>query len=313
MQDLFDSIQLKYLLHLDACYFLGVPPFCHGSFSDGKDLEIRLLQAGVHVFVEKPISVLPPEEFKDYVTMVTKVSQERGCLVSVGYMLRYHPAVRRIKEELTKHGRPLNAINVRYASTYTNIAKPFWWDKTQSGGPIVEQATHFCDLIRYFGGEVVLDSITGYSIPPSSSPQNLGYLASLPSIVQEANIPLENDVPRSTQCVWQFTAGGIGTLTHTLLLHDLKYETSIDIWCDGLRISLTNVYFPECTLTIRRSGSNQESVEKFPEADPYLEEDRIFIEAILSGKSDGIESLYEDATKTYELSWAIRRATDKRE
>lgn len=263
--------------------------------------------------MEKPISVLPPEEFKDYVTMVTKVSQERGCLVSVGYMLRYHPAVRRIKEELTKHGRPLNAINVRYASTYTNIAKPFWWDKTQSGGPIVEQATHFCDLIRYFGGEVVLDSITGYSIPPSNSPQNLGYLTCLPSIVQEANIPIENDAPRSTQCVWQFAAGGIGTLTHTLLLHDLKYETSIDIWCDGLRISLTDVYFPECTLTIRRSGSNKESVEKFPEADPYLEEDRIFIEAILSGKSDGIESLYEDATKTYELSWAIRRATDKRE
>lgn len=290
---------------------IGVPPICHGSFSDGKDIELKLLQAGVNVFVEKPVSVVPPEEFKDYVAAVTKSAKENGCVIGVGYMFRYHPAINRIKEELIKYGRPLIAINARYACTYSNVRKPFWWDKERSGGPIVEQATHFCDLIRYFGGEIVQESIKGYSIPSSTTPADTGYLTSVPQIVKDAHIPIERMAPCATQCVWQFSAGGIGTLTHTLVLHDHQYETGIEIWCDGLHMTLVNPYLPQCTLKIRRSGNIEESVETFPNVDTYLEEDRAFLQAVLL--KDGtnlIRSTYEDAAKTYELSWAIKRATE---
>jgi predicted dehydrogenase len=292
--------------------FIGLPPACHGSFEDGKNIELELLRAGIHIFVEKPISVLLPEQLKEYVAAVTREAEERKCIVSVGYMFRYHAAVERVKEELNKWGRPLLAMNLRYNAAYANMTKKFWWDKTHSGGPIVEQCTHFCDLIRYFGGEVQLDTLKGYSVPTSignSDPNHVGYLASMPEVVKEANIPKENLSPCATQCVWKFINGGIGAMTHTASLHDHQYETALDIWCDGLRISLCNIYLPSCTLKIRKSGSIEDTVEVFPSVDPYLEEDKIFLKAVSSGDAGLVRSSYEDAAKTYELSWAITRAT----
>ena len=293
--------------------FIGVPPFCHGSLSQGLDTELQLLAAGVHVFVEKPVSVVPPEEFQSYVSAVEESARKNGCVIGVGYMFRYHPAIERIKEELSKHGRPVVALNARYSCTYSTMNKPFWWDMSKSGGPIVEQGTHFCDLVRYFGGEVVFDSITGVSVPPPASPDSAGHLSSIPQVVQAAGIPEELQVPRATQCTWRFQqGGGIGTLTHTVTLHGDRYESSLDIWCDGLRITLHEPYHPQCELRIRRSGDDRETCETFPTADPYLEEDRAFFNAVRSNDMSYIRSPYSDAAKTYQLTWAIRRATDKR-
>lgn len=35
------------------------------------------------------------------------------------------------------------------------------------GGPIVEQATHFIDLLRFFGGEIAQESIKAVAVGPS--------------------------------------------------------------------------------------------------------------------------------------------------
>lgn len=36
--------------------------------------------------------------------------------------------------------------------------------KSRDCGPIVEQATHFVDLSRYFGGDVDLDSVQAHAL-----------------------------------------------------------------------------------------------------------------------------------------------------
>ena len=51
-------------------------------------MELQLLKAGVHVFVEKPVSLQPPEIFLPYVQMVEELRKEKGLIVSVGYMFR---------------------------------------------------------------------------------------------------------------------------------------------------------------------------------------------------------------------------------
>ena len=102
--------------------------------------------------MEKPVSVQPPEEFTAYVDAIRKLQEERGLVVSVGYMFRYHPGVEKIRDLLQKFGRSPMIVNARYNCAYSELDHPFWWDKAKSGGPIVEQATHFCDLLRYFGG-----------------------------------------------------------------------------------------------------------------------------------------------------------------
>lgn len=55
----------------------------------------------------------------------------------------------------------------RYSCPYNNIAKPQWWDTQKSGGCIVEQATHFVDLMRYLsGGDIVQESIQAVAVGP---------------------------------------------------------------------------------------------------------------------------------------------------
>lgn len=265
------------------------------------------MEAGVDLFIEKPVSVAPPEEFGTYSTAVVRSQQEHGLVVSVGYMFRYHAAVDKLCDLL--RGRKVMVLGASYNCAYSQIDHLFWWDTTRSGGPIVEQATHFCDLVRYIAGEVEWSSVKGCSIPASDAPASAGYLSALPTVVQETAIPLEKQVSRATACCWKFEHGGLGTLTHGVTLHGQRYEATIEVWCDGLRLTLEDLYFPECRLRVRESGSDQETVYSFPYADPYLEEDRAFLAAVRARDTSLIRSSYEDAAKTYQFSWALRRAS----
>ena len=289
---------------LFVCLFAGLPPNCHGSFD--KDIELQLLQEGVHVFVEKPVSIVPPNEFKEYVSRVEAVSREKNLLVSVGYMFRYHPAVVKMKEVLAEYAKPIMAINARYSCTYSQIDRPFFWDIAQSGGPIVEQATHFCDIIRFLGGEVDVHSIMGSCIRQTS---DIGQLMSVAEPVRQAEIPVDRQIPVVTQSIFAYQRGGLCSITHTATLQGKSYEANIDVWCDGLRMTLLEPYSPQCALSIRYPDKDTPIVYSYPDADPYYTEDKVFLDAVRAGKGSGIKSPYGDAASTYYLTWAIRMAT----
>ena len=74
-------------------------------------------------------------------------------------------------------------------------------------GPIIEQATHFCDLVRYLGGEVRSESVQGTSVPYSSDPSSPGYLSAVPGNINEAALQPSQRIPR-------FTTGFISTVGH---------------------------------------------------------------------------------------------------
>ena len=104
--------------------FIGLPPSYHGSIDNPKaDIELQLakvlicrpssdqrqdhkhatlqisrskagcLQAGMNIFVEKPLSVRPVEEVDRLAAELKKVQEQNGVTIAVGYMLRYSPAV----------------------------------------------------------------------------------------------------------------------------------------------------------------------------------------------------------------------------
>ena len=64
---------LKSGLKVDAA-FVGTPPSTRGSL--GNPVELQLLQAGIHSFIEKPLSVTPPEPFAEYVAATEKGNRE---------------------------------------------------------------------------------------------------------------------------------------------------------------------------------------------------------------------------------------------
>ena len=120
----------------------------------------------------------------------------------------------------------------------------------------MEQATHFCDLMRYLGGEVKAGELSALCVEASNSSGAAGHLTSVPEAIQEESIPPSQRVPRLTTAHWRFESGGVGTLTHGVTLHGKKYETSIDVWGDGLRMALEDPYTPECKLRIRQGQHN---------------------------------------------------------
>ncbi len=62
---------------------------------------------------------------------------------------------------------PVKFVVGRYCSTYNHIKKKQWWSTLESGGCIVEQATHFVDAMRYLSGsELQKDSIRAVAVGP---------------------------------------------------------------------------------------------------------------------------------------------------
>lgn len=277
---------------LDAV-FIGVPPFAHGSFEH--PVELKCVRAGVHCFIEKPLSVLPVDDVSAYMQAVLDTQAEQTVLVSVGYMFRYHTAIQRMKSLIQEHekhsGSKLQYLQFAYKTAYSHSYNVNWWRKERSGGPTVEQATHFCDIARYIGGDVRPGSIN-VKVLCDNHPSGAGRLHAVPKAVKEDEVPTEERIPRLTVAHWQFECGALGQLSHGVMLHGRKYESQIEAWADGLRITITDPYTTDCCLRYRRGDTDDETVEHYGAGDPYLSEDLAFIHAVRSGKSPAIATQY---------------------
>jgi predicted dehydrogenase len=290
--------------------FIGVPPNAHGGTAPPTDTELACAAAGVHMFIEKPLACVPPEELTP-VAEALSAAADKGLIVSVGYMFRYCKAVEAMQAILAQAAGPPRAVVARYACAYSEIRKTEWWDVRCSGGPIVEQATHFVDLVRLLGGEADPASIQGVRIAPASAAAELGDMPQLDNGRKvDEPVPVESRSPRCTAAVWRLAGGGVASLTHGALLHKKKYESELEVWGDGLRMVLADPY-GQCQLSVRSPHGEQTEVMDFAGDDPYLSEDRAFVQAVRSGDPASIRSTYADAMKTYELTWAIRRAGEK--
>lgn len=287
--------------------FVGVPPVAHGSGS--APLEAQLLDAGASCFVEKPVSLAPSTDVSAYARQVEAKTRESGLVTSVGYMFRYAQVFQRVREEIeaTPTGRVLAFLG-RYNCAYAAIDHPFWWDERASGGPIVEQATHFVDLSRFLAGEADLDTLTGVCIP-ADDPSGAGELCDIPSVVDESGIPRQHRLPRVTSATWRTQTGGVATLTHGLLLRGEDYHAELEVWGDGLRIGVEAPYSDCPRLRIRRGKSDEDEVVDFPGDDPYYTEASVFLNACLTGDVSGVRSSFQDAAHTHALSMKIREAT----
>ena len=296
--------------HPDAI-FIGLPPEAHGTIDYPKDIELTCAKAGVHMFIEKPLSCAPPEEVAKLADALRELADQKNLIISIGYMFRYSRAVSKMKEIIAETPSGVRVVIARYNCAYSEIASKVWWDIRRTAGPIVEQATHFCDLTRYLAGEPDLSTIFATEI---KADEPAGQLCDMPvdeeGKIIDADIPIEFRIPRATAAIWRFANGAIGSLNHGVLLHRKKYLAELEVWCDGVRILLDDPY-GKCHLHIRRSHSDETETLDFSDDDPYLTEDKVFIDAIRTGDSSSIRCNYDDAFRTYQLTWAIRRAAEK--
>ena len=284
--------------------WVGSPPAFRGGTEPGRNLE-QLLTAGlpnVPLFIEKPVSTGAVDQTFE----VAKMLERNGSLVSVGYMLRYLKVVQKMKQIIAENDLHVMAVNARYIMAYEHTAKLDWWDKSKNPGPIVEQATHFCDLARDFAGEVDLSSVMAQSLEHY---EPAGQLRKIP--VDESLIEPANRIPRVTCATWKFESGAVGSLTHAVALQGTDYSTQIDVYADGYSLRLVDPYNAPM-LYIRRPGDDHEEIVRYNDDDPFFSEVSSLIDCIEHGEGTSpILSSYEDAARTYALTWAIREASER--
>jgi predicted dehydrogenase len=108
-------------------------------------LAVRALDAGKHVFVEKPLA-LSSEELE----AVEAARARAGRLVTVGFNRRFAPHVVRMAELLAGVREPKVFV---YTVNAGAIPATHWTqDRAVGGGRIVGEACHFIDLLRHLAG-----------------------------------------------------------------------------------------------------------------------------------------------------------------
>ncbi|ORY32292.1 putative oxidoreductase C terminal-domain-containing protein [Naematelia encephala] len=318
--------------------FVATPPLYRGGTSSGRDLEVKLHKhfPNAGIFVEKPIATgVPWEESVAQAQEVGKLMKQHNGVVSVGYVLRYLDAVKQMKKIIEDNNLTVMATVARYVVAYELAIKSDWWNKSIIQGPIVEQATHICDLSRYFGGEIDIDTLTAHAVEAHEKPGELSK-----KNFDESVIPDDQRIPRATIASWKYENGAVGTMLHAIALHGVDYSIELQVFADGYQLILSDPYgIP--ALHVRRPGSDKSEIIPTPGDDPYQTEMDHFIDTVSSyfpanpirlivleslkvsicvlrlmkqiesGPNPVILSTYEDAARTYEMTWQIRTRSEE--
>lgn len=110
------------------------------------DYAIRALDAGCHVFMEKPIAT----SVADAETIVRKAHETRRKLV-IGYILRVHPSWAKFVEVARTLGKPL-AMRMNLNQQSSGVAWNWHKNLMQTLSPIVDCGVHYVDLMCQMTG-----------------------------------------------------------------------------------------------------------------------------------------------------------------
>ena len=142
-EDMLDAEQL------DAVW-VCTPPLHHRAPT------LAALQRGIHVYLEKPIA----RDVSDGEAIVAAAEAAEAVCV-VGYQWRGTELLERVRELVSP-----GDVGMLVSRNYGAVAARGWFkDPRQSGGQILERASHHIDLQRAIGGEVAAVRTVGSSVP----------------------------------------------------------------------------------------------------------------------------------------------------
>jgi predicted dehydrogenase/threonine dehydrogenase-like Zn-dependent dehydrogenase len=110
-------------------------------------LTLAALEAGKHVFVEKP----PALEIDDLVR-IAHLSRTTGLRVAVGFNRRYAPLAHRFREHVRESGAPIELL---YRVNAGPLAPDHWLnDPDEGGGRLLGEGCHFVDFACWVAGGI---------------------------------------------------------------------------------------------------------------------------------------------------------------
>ncbi|MCY3018872.1 MAG: Gfo/Idh/MocA family oxidoreductase [Planctomycetota bacterium] len=119
---------------------------------------MECLAAGKHVLMEKPLA----NSERECLDLIAAAQAHKAVLM-VGYIMRYHPLVVRLKE-LIDEGKCGEVFHLSiWTEQYTRVAEGHWAHKaaTLGGGQLFSHGCHYIDLLLWYLGNPVEGCHTG--------------------------------------------------------------------------------------------------------------------------------------------------------
>ena len=125
--------------------------------SSHADIAVACMEAGKHVFIEKPVA-LSMEEYN----RILNARNRSGKVASIDHIMRFNPLLISLKSIIDSgaFGRLRRADIENYAQDETMGTDHWFWNTDVSGGILIEHAVHFIDLIHFFQPSEVVE-VTG--------------------------------------------------------------------------------------------------------------------------------------------------------
>jgi len=239
----------------DAVY-ISVPPCAHG------EIELDVLDLGLPFFVEKPVALT-----LELAERIANKVRSTKTLTCVGYQLRYTAAAQATRAFLAD-----KALGMAVGRYWCPSGRGSSWLQQwkESGGQVVEQATHTIDMMRFLCGEIV----EVYCL--------------------QANRTLKTiDCPDHNVLAMEFASGALGSLTACWAFEGWDGNV-VDIFFDRYRIAWnagTPAITPACEAFVVDAALGKSI-------------DKVFIEAVRTGDRSGILTPYEDGVRSLAVSLA---------
>ncbi len=224
----------------------------------------------IPVFCEKPV------ELRGHVAEeIDRELVKRDAQVQVGYVFRSMPLTKEARKAIEDDRIHLVQSLYCCPASLTNELSPWFYESEKSGGPIVDQATHNLDLLRYLFGEVA--EATGFAHNPVKAKEK-GY-----TVDEVVSLNL------------RFDSGMLGTHMHTWVGDKWRNEM---IFLGEKRRYLFDLVAGRLTV---REGKGTWDFNQDQDL-MYSYQNDIFLEEVKTGDWSRNPSTYSDALKTLKLA-----------
>jgi myo-inositol 2-dehydrogenase / D-chiro-inositol 1-dehydrogenase len=199
--------------------FVCTPPKIH------REPAVEALERGIHVYLEKPVA-----RDLDDARAIVHAAEASDAVCAVGYQWRAVEALDALREALD--GQELGLLIG--IGTGPTKSRPWFLNRAEGGGNLLERASHGIDLERAVAGEVVAVQATAAANPLAQSAGERG------------------DIEDAAAVVLRFANGAVGSSSIAWTRDGLPGRYSLDVL--GSESSLHLELDPDFTLSGRSRG-----------------------------------------------------------
>lgn len=242
----------------------------------------------IRAICERKLALLcekPPALCSAEATAISVIIESSGVLNTVGFMYRWNPLTTRMRELVANRpllfARSVVAWPILQGVELGYVAKSLY-SKAACGGPLIEQAIHFQDVLRYVTGD---------------EPQSVQGVAELGNIIPQST----RDCEETTAYVMRHASGMLSTHVHNWS----HKQTLIQLQVIGEALDLTMQM--EGELWLKGAVDGVEINESW-DGNNYYEEIVGFVDAVQKNDQNLMRSPYADACRSFKVCEAATEA-----